>query len=55
MGLMDILIDEINKDRPDGEKFERMHSEQFELIKRDGKTYHIRKGGKSHDGQRSII
>jgi hypothetical protein len=30
-GLLDILIEEMNKNRPEGEKVTRMHSEQYQI------------------------
>jgi len=53
MGLLNRYLEELNKYTE--ETWERMYSEQYEIIKRDGKTYHIRREDKNHDEQRGII
>ena len=45
MKLMDILIDELNKNEQD-EKWERMHSEQYEIVDTENGRFRIRKDSK---------
>lgn len=36
-GLLDILVKELNKDRPEGEKIKRLHSEQYQICSNGAK------------------
>ncbi len=36
-GLLDILIEEVNKDRPECEQIKRLHSEQYQICSNGAK------------------
>lgn len=46
MKIMDLLIDEINKDRPEDEKFTRLHSEPYRIVKTNDGLFHVNRPGK---------
>lgn len=44
-GIMDLLVEKINKNRTDeqkenGDKWERLHSEPYQIIKTENGTFH---------------
>lgn len=38
MGIMDVLVEEINRELPDGEKVERLHSKPYEIKEKKSKS-----------------
>lgn len=42
MSIMDILIDELNKNT-EGGAWERLHSEQYRIVETDEGIFHVRK------------